>query len=421
VVLCGDLSCFWCENDMFAAVCVVMCAQGKSVPCKSFMTREASATGRARGITALAVNKTSSKLLASSADHHIYMFDCIVPEREPAMFSGHLNSSFYVKSAFSPDGRFIMSGSTDNHVYIWDVANPLMPPLRLKGHAGEVSDVAWSPTEFWKLASSSDDTTVRIWTIDRAMSEHLRTNQESTAQIDGAHSGRQHMDRPMVYDRNAVWHVAACTGSAVAPPSWSQPLQQSEEDLLTCHETMMFSDTVSSVLEHPEHDSSGEEDRSSASVVLFADGRAESPTEGVVGPRLQTGSPWVPDILLGEENTRRGRGTDNTPSTTLQVSQRRTMRSPALKQPRLTDFFKQHDEAPTPSGESQRTQRAQPSGNAGGANSNNASAGATPLFHLLSPVASKRHAAEGWRAGEGECEDTLAATPQTTKRLRPQR
>ena len=27
--------------------------------------------------------------------------------------------------------------------------------------------MAWSPTEFWKLASSSDDSTVRLWTIDR--------------------------------------------------------------------------------------------------------------------------------------------------------------------------------------------------------------------------------------------------------------
>ena len=121
---------------------LVLAVQGKSMPCKSFMTREASATGRARGITALAVNNNSSKLLASSADHHIYMFDCIVPEREPDMYTGHVNNSFYVKSTFSPDGRFIMSGSTDNHVYLWDVAHPLIPPLRLKGHTGEVSDVA---------------------------------------------------------------------------------------------------------------------------------------------------------------------------------------------------------------------------------------------------------------------------------------
>ncbi len=130
-------------------------------PLQSFLSREASATGRPRGISSLAVNGTRSKLLASSTDHHIYMFDCVAPEREPVTLSGHSNSSFYVKSSFSPDGRFIVSGSSDFDVFLWDVQHPLLPPLRLKGHHGEVSDVTWCPTDMSKIASCSDDTTVR--------------------------------------------------------------------------------------------------------------------------------------------------------------------------------------------------------------------------------------------------------------------
>lgn len=38
-----------------------------------------------------------------------------------AAFSGHQNSSFYIKSSISPDDQFLASGSGDNHTYIWKV------------------------------------------------------------------------------------------------------------------------------------------------------------------------------------------------------------------------------------------------------------------------------------------------------------
>lgn len=39
-----------------------------------------------------------------------------------AVFSGHQNSSFYVKSSISPDDQFLASGSSDTHTYIWKVS-----------------------------------------------------------------------------------------------------------------------------------------------------------------------------------------------------------------------------------------------------------------------------------------------------------
>ena len=357
--------------------------QGKSTPCRSFMTREASATGRARGITALAVSHTSSKLLASSADHHIYMFDCIVPEREAVMFSGHVNSSFYVKSTFSPDARFILSGSTDNHVYIWDVANPLIPPLRLKGHSGEVSDVAWSPTDFWKLASSSDDTTVRVWTVDRALNDHQR--QHAHAFRDETETGRAantfaDVGEQILYDGFAASRVAArpapfSTGAAEVPRCWSQPLVQSEEDRLTCQETMMFSDMLLSPAEGGAWGESGEhapiwcEDRRSMTRRLSAQldasqaasqpevashtGLSGSPM-GLPSRRSPSGSPWMPGVMEGEVNGGAGSGgaAATTPTTVSRAVRVRSMRSPSLKQPRLTDYFKQHDGTSSPRADS---------------------------------------------------------------------
>jgi hypothetical protein len=329
---------------------LVLAVQGKSMSCKSFMTREASATGRARGITALAVNNHSSKLLASSADHHIYMFDCIVPEREPDMYTGHVNNSFYVKSTFSPDGRFILSGSTDNHVYLWDVAHPLIPPLRLKGHTGEVSDVAWSPTEFWKLASSSDDTTVRTWTIDRAMSdhlrkhEHLRHGEHSGAEVRRAYNSFADVEERLVYSHNENSRLPVGAGVAEVPVSWSQPLQQSEDDRLTCHETMMFSDTVSSSQETAETIEYGE---GRPSQVPSIPEYAASPTE-MTSEMSPTGSPFFPDVMEGEVNGSLG-ALGATPRTVQATRMRRTLiagdgrgrdcRSPTLKQPSICEYF----------------------------------------------------------------------------------
>ncbi len=42
-----------------------------------------------------------------------------------ARYRGHVHSSengkFYVRTALSPDDRFLLSGSSDGHAYIWEV------------------------------------------------------------------------------------------------------------------------------------------------------------------------------------------------------------------------------------------------------------------------------------------------------------
>lgn len=39
-----------------------------------------------------------------------------------AIFSGHQNSTFYIKSSLSPDDQFLVSGSSDEAAYIWQVS-----------------------------------------------------------------------------------------------------------------------------------------------------------------------------------------------------------------------------------------------------------------------------------------------------------
>ncbi|KAG0603589.1 hypothetical protein M758_10G105300 [Ceratodon purpureus] len=135
----------------------------------------AEGVGRIHGIASLSQDPTSSRLIASCTDSKIYMYDGAFPERGVmSSFSGHVVGSFYIKAAFSPDGAHIISGSTDSNVYVWQVEHPSSPPVVLEGHRGEVTAVDWCSTSYCKIATSSDDCTVRIWSLK----EHQFTRQQ---------------------------------------------------------------------------------------------------------------------------------------------------------------------------------------------------------------------------------------------------
>lgn len=149
------------------------------------------ASGRARGITSIALDATGGRLLAASTNSLIYMYDTrhlhdTGGSRQEARssadqvptFSGHRVDSYYVKSSFSTDGRFIVSGSSDGGVYVWEADRPEQKPTVLWGHASEVCSVAWCPIDFTTVVSASDDTTVRVWRVDR---EHGLAAQQTEA------------------------------------------------------------------------------------------------------------------------------------------------------------------------------------------------------------------------------------------------
>jgi len=95
------------------------------------------------------------------------MYSCTALGHEPiCAFSGHLNSTFYVKTALSPDDMYLLSGSGDNDAYIWKVSDPAVPPFLLKGHTGEVTSVTWCPSDQGKVVTCSDDNNFRIWRMD---------------------------------------------------------------------------------------------------------------------------------------------------------------------------------------------------------------------------------------------------------------
>lgn len=123
------------------------------------------------GIASLAFSSDRTRLLVGCANSRIHMYDCAYPERllnaNPVQtFTGHVNTSFYVRSVWSPDDTHVVTGSCDTNVYIWDVKQPADPWL-LAGHTGDVTCVQWCQRDFNYISTGGDDGSVRLWSVDR--------------------------------------------------------------------------------------------------------------------------------------------------------------------------------------------------------------------------------------------------------------
>lgn len=71
----------------------------------------------------MTIDSSRSRFYANCTDGVVYAYDCVgVLSGQPAAkYSGHVNSTFYVKSLLSPDDQYLLSGSSDSNAYIWKV------------------------------------------------------------------------------------------------------------------------------------------------------------------------------------------------------------------------------------------------------------------------------------------------------------
>jgi hypothetical protein len=85
--------------------------------------------------------------------------------------------------AFSPDGQRLASGSEDQTVKIWDIATG-KELFTLKGHASPVHSVAFSP-DGQRLATGSSDGSIQLWETTSVSPElqHRRATNQMVAEI----------------------------------------------------------------------------------------------------------------------------------------------------------------------------------------------------------------------------------------------
>ncbi|KAG1366985.1 denticleless protein [Cocos nucifera] len=120
------------------------------------------------GISCLSQDSNGVFVAASCMDNRIYLYDVLHLDKGPMkIFSGSKIESFFVKSAISPDGAYILGGSSDGNAYIWQVRKMEGLPVTLKGHEGEVTAVDWCSSEVGKIATTSDDYMVRVWNFKK--------------------------------------------------------------------------------------------------------------------------------------------------------------------------------------------------------------------------------------------------------------
>ncbi|MED6170547.1 hypothetical protein PIB30_032006 [Stylosanthes scabra] len=136
---------------------------------KSFVTQasprpQSTEKGRLHGISSLSQDESGLFLSASCMDNCIYLYNILQLDKGPfRSFPGCPIESFFVKAAISPDASQIVSGSSNGNAYVWQVNKPQAMPVILKSHDGEVTAVDWNRSEIGKLATASDDCTVRTW------------------------------------------------------------------------------------------------------------------------------------------------------------------------------------------------------------------------------------------------------------------
>ncbi|KVI02449.1 G-protein beta WD-40 repeat-containing protein [Cynara cardunculus var. scolymus] len=131
---------------------------------------------RSHGISSLSQDLNGVYISASCMDSRIYLYNVLRLEDGPVKsFSGCDISTFFVKSSLSPDAAHILSGSSDGNAYVWQVDKPQADPIKLNGHGGEVTAVDWCSSEIGKIATTADDSVVRLWNINTSCYSNTRS------------------------------------------------------------------------------------------------------------------------------------------------------------------------------------------------------------------------------------------------------
>ncbi|KAL3266817.1 hypothetical protein HHI36_010971 [Cryptolaemus montrouzieri] len=137
---------------------------GKREPIPKFTLQYPGKSAK-NGFSNLVMDSQCIKLYANCLDSNIYCYNVGTYSNTPVMtYTGHQNNTFYIKSALSNDGSYLISGSSDESAYIWNLNNS-QPICKLVGHTAEVTCVAWCQNVDTCIVTCSDDIKHKLWRI----------------------------------------------------------------------------------------------------------------------------------------------------------------------------------------------------------------------------------------------------------------
>ncbi|KZW03910.1 WD40 repeat-like protein [Exidia glandulosa HHB12029] len=153
-----------------------------SLPCEETTLDPTVAPGsRPRGISNLLWNERAAAILGLSVNGRIYGYPTFFPSQpsfRPLTLGGPGSgkSSFFVRMAQSPCGRWVAAGSTLGVVHAYDIASG--GGVVLQKHKDEVHGIDWASDG---LALASDDMTVSVWRHDPEVAQTCREDPETMA------------------------------------------------------------------------------------------------------------------------------------------------------------------------------------------------------------------------------------------------
>ncbi len=102
------------------------------------------------------------RLLASTSDDGTVQV-WTTTWKNSAILDPHDRAGWTLAVTWSPDARLLAASRAGRLVQLWDVRTG-REAITLDGHTDEVGSTAWSPDGL-RLASGSDDGTVRVWGV----------------------------------------------------------------------------------------------------------------------------------------------------------------------------------------------------------------------------------------------------------------
>ncbi|KAH6675362.1 WD repeat-containing protein [Plectosphaerella plurivora] len=139
--------------------------------------------GHGQAILAAQFNPaTNTRLATGSGDNTVRIWNTETGTPHKTL-TGHTGWTLCV--AWSPCGTMLASGSMDKTVRIWDPVKGVAQGSALGGFGKWVTSIAWQPYHLWRdgtarLAASSKDGTVRIFTVNAGRTEHVLSGHKSS-------------------------------------------------------------------------------------------------------------------------------------------------------------------------------------------------------------------------------------------------